>query len=313
MTLAILAALMLQDPPKTGGPFEVALGKPSTRYWLQVPSDYDAARRYPLAIVLHGAGSSAESFIQAWPAAVTKYGWILLAVKSRGQAWEDADGELILGCMDDVMKTYSIDKDRVFLIGYSSGGFMASRFGLKHHARFRATAVVAGAQEASARGAKEHMAFIVCCGERDPNLSTCKRVFKFFEKQGFDAEFKEVPKMEHSPILPEAIAWVLDRVSARDLSLASVTARTKLAEREKRWIDAIAQWRALLADDAAKAKAEKELFRLEKLGEDRLADAEKMMASQRAAALQRLAEVAKQFAGFDCAKRAEALLKDANE
>ncbi len=85
MTLALLAALVLQEPPKTGGPFEVALDKPTTRYWLQVPSDYDASRRWPLVVVLHGAGSSAESFIQAWPAAVSQYGWILLAVKSRGR------------------------------------------------------------------------------------------------------------------------------------------------------------------------------------------------------------------------------------
>lgn len=307
MTLALLAALLVQEPPKTGGPFEVALEKPSTRYWLQVPTDYDAARRWPLVVVLHGAGSSAESFIKAWPAAVSQYGWILLAVKSRGQAWEDSDGDVILGAMDDVRKTYNVDRERTFLIGYSSGGFMACRFGMKNHAQFRAMAVVAGAQEASAKGAKEHLSVFVCVGERDPNVSCCKRTFKFLEKQGFDTEYKEVPKMEHSPILPEACAWVLDRLSSRDLRLTSVIARTKTAEREKRYVDAIAQWRAIEAagDDVAKQKAQKELLRLEDLGNNRLAEAEKKTGD---AAKKLLADIVKQFAGFECAKKAQEIL-----
>lgn len=300
MTLAILA-LLLQEK---GGPFEVALEKPATRYWLQVPNDYDAARRWPLVVVLHGAGSSAESFIKAWPEAATKYGWILLAVKSRGQAWEDSDGDVILGAMDDVRKKYSIDRDRTYLIGYSSGGFMACRFGMKNHAQFRAMAVVAGAQESTAKGAKEHLSVFVCVGERDPNVSCCKRTFKYLEKQGFDCEYKEVPKMEHSPILPEACAWVLDRLSSRDLQLSSVVARTKTAEREKRYIDAIAQWRALEATEPV--RAQKELLRLEDLGNKQLADAEKKKGD---AAKKAFAEIVKQFAGFECAKKAQERLE----
>jgi poly(3-hydroxybutyrate) depolymerase len=147
--LAILATLLLcQDKPRTGGPFEVSLDKPASKYWLQVPEEYDAARKVPMAVILHGAGDTAENFIRVWPAATRKYGWITVAVKSRGQVWDDSDGDMILATMDHVRKTYSIDNERVFLIGYSSGGFMACRFGLKNHAQFRVMGALAGAQEA---------------------------------------------------------------------------------------------------------------------------------------------------------------------
>jgi hypothetical protein len=119
--------------------------------------------------------------------------------------------------------------------------------------------------------------------------------------------------MEHSPLKPEAIEWMLDRVSSRDLSPVDIARRSKTAEREKRYADVVAQWRALLEtkpDDKVAKKAEAELGRLEKLGLQRLDEAEKKVEKEKETAKKLLGEIARQFAGLDCAVKAAGRLDE---
>ncbi|HWE87403.1 MAG TPA: S9 family peptidase [Terracidiphilus sp.] len=128
--------------------------------WLLLPRDYDANKKYPLIVEVHGGPAAA---VQArWgargslsPAAFSDLGYFVLQPNPRGsygqgEAFTEANrkdfgyGDLrdILKGVDAVAAQYSIDPDRIGITGWSYGGFM-TMFAVTQTHRF--TAAVSGA------------------------------------------------------------------------------------------------------------------------------------------------------------------------
>lgn len=115
-------------------------------FHLHVPASYDGSRPLPLVLLIHGIGvdstlqetymrvkaeSDARGFIYAYPDGTRG---------PAGQFWNGA------GCCQDpftppvddvgyldhiiqyVQNNYRLDRERIYLIGHSNGGFMASRY-----------------------------------------------------------------------------------------------------------------------------------------------------------------------------------------
>ncbi len=127
--------------------------------WLLYPADYDASKRYPMIVVVHGGPSSAV--IPRWPkvgyggAPLAALGYFVFMPNPRGsfgqgEAYVQANrkdfgyGDLrdILAGVDAVEQKVPVDDQRLGLTGWSYGGFM-SMFAPTQTKRFRA--VVAGA------------------------------------------------------------------------------------------------------------------------------------------------------------------------
>lgn len=309
----ILAAVLIQDP---GKPYPVEVEKPQTRYWCQLPDGYTPTRSWPVMVLLHGAGDTAENFVKFWSGGGSAAGFILAAAKSRGHAWEDSDGDVILAVLADVKRKHNVDPDRQLLTGYSSGGFMSTRWGFKNTQYWRSITAIAGAdmgagkeyKAAQARG----MTVLIECGELDPNLGICKNVFEKVKKDGFDCTSNWVPKMEHSPMLPQAMQWVYDQLLQRLKAPAEVTRRAKKAGMEKRFADSIAAWRELAggADEKAKKAAETELAKLEKTANDKLAEAQKKAEKGDKNGAKKAYEEAAKYLGFESAEKAAEALKE---
>ena len=80
--IATLALVMLvQGQPETGKIYSTDIEKPQTKYWCQLPDGYTADRQWPVMVILHGAGDTAENFIQFWAAGGSKAKFILAAAK----------------------------------------------------------------------------------------------------------------------------------------------------------------------------------------------------------------------------------------
>lgn len=319
VSVFLIAALLAgQDPaPKTGGPFAVDLARPSTTYWCWVPSEYQPDRTWPLMVLLHGAGDTAENFIRFWSAGAAKGKFILAACKSRDQGWAEADGDIVLAAVEDVKKKYAVDPERIVLLGYSSGAHMSTMWGFKRLSTWRAVCLLAGGF--SPPGGKEYKAAIgktsilVCCGERDPNLAGCKEVFDRVKKDGFDAASNWVPGMEHSPPKPEAYQWFWDQLEARLNSGAERLKRGKRALAAKRWVEAVEEFLAAKAEtvDAKSAKAaEAEIAKLEKAGAEKLTSARKLLDKGDKTAAKKLLEDVARYAGLECASKAMAMLRE---
>ena len=127
----------------------------SLAYQVVEPDGYRADRTYPLVILMHGYGSnmsdlvplvpmvSTEGCLFAFPNAPIRQDFGMGMV---GYAWSapleadfDAEGaaeSLLEGTIDDVSARYRVEEGRVVIGGFSQGGMMALRHGLRHPGRF---------------------------------------------------------------------------------------------------------------------------------------------------------------------------------
>ncbi len=119
------------------------------------PDGYHAGGSYPLVILMHGYGSnmsdlaplapmiSPTGYLFAFPNAPIR---IDFGMGMAGYAWsapleadfdEDGRAESLLEAMiDDVTSRYGVEEGRVVIGGFSQGGMMALRHGLRHPDRF---------------------------------------------------------------------------------------------------------------------------------------------------------------------------------
>jgi dipeptidyl aminopeptidase/acylaminoacyl peptidase len=128
--------------------------------WLLYPANYDAAKKYPLLVSVHGGPSSAVT--PRWPGVgyggvpFSALGYFVFMPNPRGsygqgEKFTQANmkdfgyGDLrdILAGMDVLEKRFPIDKDREGLTGWSYGGFM-TMFGVTQTTRFKAAVAGAG-------------------------------------------------------------------------------------------------------------------------------------------------------------------------
>lgn len=119
-------------------------------YGLYLPKNYDPARKYPLVISLHGAGSNhrlnlrrvfgkgnlpGETDAEAtrrFPA-LLEVDYIVASPLARGtMGYQGIPEKDVLDVLADVKKRFSIDEDRVYLTGLSMGGGGALWIGLTH-------------------------------------------------------------------------------------------------------------------------------------------------------------------------------------
>ncbi|HUZ05235.1 MAG TPA: prolyl oligopeptidase family serine peptidase, partial [Acidobacteriaceae bacterium] len=128
--------------------------------WLLYPKNYDASKKYPLIVSVHGG--PANVVLPRWPyvgynaTAFSSLGYFVLFPNPRGSygagerftAANRKDfgyGDLrdILAGVDLVTKTLPIDPNRVGITGWSYGGFM-TMFAVTQTQRFRAAVAGAG-------------------------------------------------------------------------------------------------------------------------------------------------------------------------
>lgn len=126
-------------------PLEINSVRPAN---VSIPADYNTATRYPLVIVLHGFGAS--GFIQSLYFGLTDrvdtQQYVLIApdgtLNSNDTrfwnatpaccAFSETDQQVddvgyVRDLITEAALTYSIDEDRIGLIGHSNGGFMSLR------------------------------------------------------------------------------------------------------------------------------------------------------------------------------------------
>jgi dipeptidyl aminopeptidase/acylaminoacyl peptidase len=128
----------------------------SIQGWLVYPHDFDAGKKYPMVVNVHGGPASAvlPGFKEA--ALLGLEGYFVFLPNPRGSYGQGAaftaanikdfgHGDLrdILAGVDEALKAAPIDKDRLAITGWSYGGFM-TMWAVTQTKRFRAAAAGAG-------------------------------------------------------------------------------------------------------------------------------------------------------------------------
>jgi len=119
------------------------------------PPDYRSGRRYPLAVNVHGGPHGFHPGWRAWieVQALAANGYVVMLPNPRGsttygeafseacvQDWGGKDYEDIMLGIDELVSRGVADPERLYIGGYSYGGFMAA-WAVGHTNRFRAALV----------------------------------------------------------------------------------------------------------------------------------------------------------------------------
>jgi poly(3-hydroxybutyrate) depolymerase len=127
------------------------------RIWFEcVPASYDGVSAVPLVIALHGSGDSGDQFAATtlWPQAAGRGGFIVVfpnGSASVGNIWNvfflatrPDDVAWLQTLIARIEQTYHIDRDRIFMTGFSNGASMVSTFAGVHSELLAGIAPVSG-------------------------------------------------------------------------------------------------------------------------------------------------------------------------
>lgn len=110
---------------------EDAQSRAAMKVEVVTPIGYDPSRKYPLFLALHGGGENLEEFRPNWVSPRLRAEFITAYVQSSqvadmtGFHWQDEirTRRDLEAAYRDVSAKYSVDRDRVLVGGFSSGGF----------------------------------------------------------------------------------------------------------------------------------------------------------------------------------------------
>src|SRR5262245_28594129 len=97
---------------------------PAQAYALYLPSNYDAARKYPV-LLCFDPGANGRRAVERFAAAAEKLGWIVAgSLNSRNGPW-DANAAAINAMVQDVAGRVAVDPRRLYAAGLSGGARVA--------------------------------------------------------------------------------------------------------------------------------------------------------------------------------------------
>jgi predicted esterase len=142
-------------PEKTGTTLRSmkAPGFANTPYILHVPIEYRGDQPFPLLIYLSGGSGLALDAGQSIRNALKHSGYLLLFPNAAGDHWWQPEStEMVAALLLEVLRTYNVDTNRVYLTGFSNGGTGTIEYATRWPDRFAAIASLMGAGLSSPSG-----------------------------------------------------------------------------------------------------------------------------------------------------------------
>lgn len=166
------------------------------------------ATRLPLVVFLHGSGErGADNIRQLWlfpQLMVTKryyakFPCILLAPQCpEGSNWIQHRTQ-VMQLIDDVARTYPVDRDRIYLTGLSMGGFGAWDLAAHYPDVFAAVVPVCGGGDPATAQALVKVPVWAVHGDADQSVDVgaTRRMITALRQVGATPEYSELPGVGH--------------------------------------------------------------------------------------------------------------------
>jgi poly(3-hydroxybutyrate) depolymerase len=200
-------------------------------YRVYVPSNYDPSKKYPLVVLLHGAGGDETNFIEGyrglWPELAEERGYILAAVSGRGPVTgysKESGGEQdVLDVAGRVKASYNIDPSRVYLGGHSMGGGGTWRLGLLYADYFAGLIPIAGSAPTVITGYEavlktgKQMPVMMVCGVKDALVAVagCRTVADRAKALSAPLKYAEYADADHLSVAVISIPDIFDWLDAQ--------------------------------------------------------------------------------------------------
>lgn len=123
----------------------------SCRYLLFLPEGYGQKQKWPMIMFLHGSGQSGDDVNKVkehGPPKIVEeqkeFPFILISPQCPKDQWWDDKIELLINLLDDIVSSYDVDTERIYLTGLSIGGYGTWALAATYPDRFAAIAPVCG-------------------------------------------------------------------------------------------------------------------------------------------------------------------------
>jgi pimeloyl-ACP methyl ester carboxylesterase len=108
-------------------------------YAVRLPAEYHHGRAYPVLVMLTYPGMKPEEFLGAVAQDADRHGYIMVAPEwtaafagRQEWEWKGEDHDLVTEVLRDAVRHFTVDTDRVFLLGAGEGADMAMDVGASH-------------------------------------------------------------------------------------------------------------------------------------------------------------------------------------
>jgi pimeloyl-ACP methyl ester carboxylesterase len=119
---------------------------PGAPFIMHVPLDYRGDQPFPLIVYLSGGGGLAYDGAANLGETLAHAGYLVLIPHASGNLWwEQKPTETVYALLLEILRSYNVDTNRVYLVGFSNGGTAALEFGTRWPDRFAAIASLMGA------------------------------------------------------------------------------------------------------------------------------------------------------------------------
>jgi predicted esterase len=166
----------------------------------------DAGAPRPLLVVLHGDGESAASIEDVWKAAATARGIVLFAPacpRSEGctsRSWWKWDGSpaWLLRQIDALAQTHPIDRDRMWIAGWSGGGTYVAWNTQEMERTFAALVIVGGGvRPKDSRCSDPRASVYFLGGDANPLHYLTDELHDFYVRCGHDVKWTVLGGVDH--------------------------------------------------------------------------------------------------------------------
>jgi predicted peptidase len=192
---------------------KISRGWHHRKYAYFIPLAYNPANRYPVIIFLHGQGEGAgigegdgkQLTVGLGPFVGLQrdtFPFICIFPQSDGKWNPDSEyAQDVIAALDDVSSRYSVDADRVYLTGLSTGGYGSYAIAARYPDRFAAI-VPMGSNNAPKEDAGKLMKIAVraYCSEKGDSIAGTndRDMVSRLKSLGGRAEFLETPTSGHN-------------------------------------------------------------------------------------------------------------------
>jgi pimeloyl-ACP methyl ester carboxylesterase len=142
-------------------------------YMLHVPMDYRSDRPFPLLVYLSGGAGLAMDAVNTAEDVIAPSGYLVIYPQAAGLWWTPDTTSRFAALLEEVLQDLNVDRDRVYITGFSNGGTGSLYYAALWPQRFAAVVTMMGAGVCDSETADKisnvaNLPILLIHGDKDP-------------------------------------------------------------------------------------------------------------------------------------------------